>query len=53
MLHGGMSMVAIIPSYMLNGILVYGQPIVALSEYLVGESSTIEVITAYPFMNLS
>ena len=51
-LHGGMPLASITPLHMFNGILVYGQPILSLSKYFVGESSTTEMVTAYPFKNL-
>ena len=51
-LHEGVPLASVTPLHMFNGILIYGQPIISLSEYFLGESSTTEMIATYPFMNL-
>ena len=51
-LHGGVPRASVTPLHMFNVIFVYGQSIISLSEYFVGEGLATEVIAAYSFINL-
>ena len=44
-LHGGMPLASVTPLHMFNDILMYGRPIISLSEYFIGESSITEMIS--------